>query len=90
VVIPLAGPDGQELGAFGRSIEPDREPRYLALDTVRGMDWLPGDKPRGMRWGTWARQLDQWRDAEDRAEDEFVVSVRALARRVGVLEDRLD
>ncbi len=58
--------------------------------TGRGMDWLPGDKPRGMRWATWARQMEQWRDAEDRFEEEFVVSVRQLARRVGVLEDRLD
>lgn len=36
VVIPLAGPDGQAVGAFGRTVEPDREPRYLALDTARG------------------------------------------------------
>lgn len=58
--------------------------------TGRGMDWLPGDKPRGMRWATWARLIDQWRDAEDRFNDEFVISVRQLAQRIGVLDDRLD
>ncbi len=34
--------------------------------------------------------MEQWREAEDRFEKEFVVSVRQLARRVGVLEDELD
>ncbi len=40
VVIPLAAPDGQPVGAFGRTVEPDREPRYLALDAARGMKAL--------------------------------------------------
>lgn len=40
VVIPLAGPDGQAVGVFGRTVEPDREPRYLALDAARGMKAL--------------------------------------------------